>query len=460
MATDAAIAGVMSAHGETTQSSSPERIVSAANRPVDGSSLALFRILFGSVMAFAMVRLLAKGWVRELYLDPSFHFTWEWFPWVKVLPGAGMYVLVGALALLAIGMAAGWRFRLCAGLFFCGFTYLELIDQTTYLNHYYLVSLLSGLLFFLPADAVWSWHARQHGDRMVPVSAVWLLRYQIALVYVFAGIAKLNADWLLEAQPMRIWLAARSDLPLIGPLLAKTWVAYAASWTGAVYDLTIPFWLMWTRSRPWAYLAVVGFHVMTAVLFHIGMFPWVMMVTALIFFPPDWARGLIRKHRTPNIEHPTSNEPSSWRLQYVGLFILVAYAVVQLMLPLRSFLYPQQGAWDGRGFNFAWRVMLAEKTGYVEFYAFDPVSGQRERLGTSYLITPRQRVMMAQDPGMIRQLACRLAEELPAQGKAGWEVRVEARATLNGHPSQRIIRPDVNLAGPLPADWIVPLKEN
>ena len=41
------------------------------------------------------------------------------------------------------------------------------------------------------------------------------------MVYVFAGLAKLNADWLLDAQPLRIWLAARSDLPIVGPLLAQ-----------------------------------------------------------------------------------------------------------------------------------------------------------------------------------------------------------------------------------------------
>jgi vitamin K-dependent gamma-carboxylase len=448
-----------------TASTGLARVLARLNQPVDGSSLALFRILFGLVMALAMVRLLVKGWVQELYLAPAFHFTWEWFSWVKILPGMGMHFLVGGLGLLALGIAAGWRYRMCALLFFIGFAYLELIDQTLYLNHYYLVSLLSGLLIFLPANTLWSLDARKAEVTTVPVWVVWLLRFQLVVVYCFAGLAKLNADWLLEAQPMRIWLAARSDLPLIGPFLAKTWVAYAASWTGAVYDLTIPFWLLWARSRPWAYLAVIGFHVMTAVLFHIGMFPWIMMVTAVIFFPPDWARKWLRKHRTPvapagqNIEHRTSKEGNDWRLQKAGLGILGVYAVIQLALPLRSFFYPQQGAWDGRGFNFAWRVMLVEKTGYVEFFAFDPATGARERLSTNHLITPRQRVLMAQDPGMIRQFAVRLAEDLSAQGKPGWEVRADAWATLNGHPSQRLIRPEVNLAGLLPADWIVPLKE-
>jgi len=471
MATEATLAGPVLTNEKTTSIKLLDAVLAHYNQPVDGASLALFRILFGCVMAFAMVRLLMKGWVQELYLDPAFHFTWEWFLWVKVLPGMGMCFLVGALALLAIGVAIGWRYRLCAILFFAGFTYLELIDQTTYLNHYYLVSLLSGLLIFLPASAAQSWETRGHADSTVPVWTLWLLRFQLCVVYIFAGLAKVNTDWLLEAQPMRIWLAARSDLPIIGEFLAQTWVAYAASWTGALYDLTIPIWLLWARTRKWAYLAVIVFHLMTSVLFNIGMFPWIMMVATLVFFPPDRVSGVVGRlgqrmkfHRSVSqpVETPggASVKASAYHLKTWSFNILAVYAVVQIALPLRSYFYPQQGAWDGHGFNFAWRVMLVEKTGYVEFYACNPVTGKRECLSVDHLITPRQRVMMAQDPGMIAQLARRLAEDFPTMGKSGWEVRADAWATLNGRPSQRLIRPDVNLAGPLPTDWIVPLRED
>lgn len=468
MATEATLTSPMLA-GEKAASNKPlDTLLPRCNQPVDGASLAFFRILFGGVMALAMIRLLMKGWVQELYLAPAFHFTWEWFRWVKVLPGFGMYLLVAGLALLAFGIAIGWRYRLCTLLFFGGFTYLELIDQTTYLNHYYLVSLLSGLLVFLPADAAWSWKAYKQTERLVPVWTIWLLRFQLSAVYLFAGLAKLNSDWLLEAQPMRIWLAARSDLPVIGEFLTHTWVAYMASWTGALYDLSIPFLLLWSRSRSWAYLAVIGFHVMTSVLFSIGMFPWIMLVATLAFFPPGWARGVIGKLRKllpvmPQQEESAkdvSGQPLASSLKAWSIVMLAAYVAIQVILPLRSYLYPQQGAWEGRGFNFAWRVMLVEKTGYVEFYAFDPATRKRERLGVNHLISPRQEVMMAQDPDMIVQLARRLAADFPAMGKSGWEVRADAWATLNGRPSQRLIRPEVNLAATLPADWIVPLREN
>ena len=34
-------------------------------------------------------------------------------------------------------------------------------------------------------------------------------------------------------------------------------MAYATSWGGAVFDLTIPGWLLWRNSRSWAYGALV-----------------------------------------------------------------------------------------------------------------------------------------------------------------------------------------------------------
>jgi len=445
---------------------SSNRLCERLARPVDIASLAVFRILFGLVMAGAMLRFIAKGWVETMYLQPAFHFPWQWLPWVRPLPGVGMHLLVGALAALALGIAVGFRFKLCAWLFFIGFTYLEFLDQTAYLNHYYLVSLLAGLLALMPAHRAWSvdaWRKPRLAAATTPAWTVGLLRFQIGVVYVFAGLAKLNADWLLHAQPLRIWLAARSDLPVLGGLLAEPWAAYAASWGGAIYDLSIPFLLLTARARPYAYAAVMGFHALTAVLFPIGMFPWIMMAATLVFFPPDWPRSLISccgGRRRGNHSATSQTEPAcvgSHRLERpVSAFAvgaLTLYCLVQITLPLRSWLYPHQGAWDGRGFNFAWRVMLVEKTGHAELFAVDRVTGRRERIRVEDYLTPRQRMMMAQDPHLIREFARHMAAEHP-----GREIRADAFATLNGRPSQRLVRADVNMAADLPPDWIVPLQ--
>ena len=191
------------------------------------------------------------------------------------------------------------------------FTYLQLVDVTNYLNHYYLVSLLAALLFFIPAHrAVLARRAPAPGDRAprrLPAWCTHLLRFQVAVVYVNAGLAKATADWLLHAQPLNIWLSARTDLPVIGPYLDLPAVAYAAAWAGFLFDTTIVFFLLWRRTRPFAYVAVLAFHFATHLLFpQIGMFPVIMVVAALVFFDPSWPRRLLRRPRAPARRAPAT----------------------------------------------------------------------------------------------------------------------------------------------------------
>jgi vitamin K-dependent gamma-carboxylase len=443
--------------------------------PVDIASLAAFRILFGLLMAAAMVRFLAKGWVTMLYVEPNFHFYYPGFEWIHPWPPFWMHVHFVLLALLAAGVALGFFYRICMALFFLGFVYVELIDQTAYLNHYYLISLLSGLMVFLPAHRAWSFDAWRRPEIRADAIPAWtlnLLRFQVAVVYVFAGLAKFNADWLFRAEPLRIWLAARSDLPLVGPWLDTTWTAYAASWFGAVFDTGIVFFLLNKRTRKAAFVLVVFFHVATWILFNIGMFPWIMIAAAMLFFPADWPRnvlsrasGLARrfnrvrlaeKLRAAGLDNSLGGGPC--RTTPLLVSVLGVYAAVQLALPLRSFFCAEPPAWTCAGFNCAWRVMIVEKTGYAEFYAFDPATGKRWELPVKSYLTPRQETLMAQDPYLVREMARRLAADLKDQFP-DVQIRVNAYAALDGRPGQRLINPQVDLARAAGSGWILPLEQ-
>ncbi|MBX2815995.1 MAG: HTTM domain-containing protein, partial [Saprospiraceae bacterium] len=107
--------------------------------------LAVFRILFGSLMLVSIVRFYCNGWIEKLYLQPSFHFKYRFFEWV-VVPDGWTYLLFVGCGLAALGVALGLFYRLSITLFFVLFTYIELMDKTTYLNHYYFVSVVSFLL--------------------------------------------------------------------------------------------------------------------------------------------------------------------------------------------------------------------------------------------------------------------------------------------------------------------------
>lgn len=264
--------------------------------------MAVFRIGFGLLVAFSSLRFLWKGWVGTLYLAPENHLTYRWFGWVAPLPAPWMHLMVLSLAALGVCIALGYRHRLATALFIVGFSYTELIEASLYLNHYWFITLAAVLLLLLPAHHHWSLDAsagRVASCARAEAWTVWVLRAQVGIVYAFAGLAKLNGDWLFHAQPLRLWLADRTHLPVIGPILDEPLVAYAASWSSAAFDCTIVAWLLWRRSRPCAYAVLVVFHIATWLLFpKIGVFPWVMIFCALVFFPPDWPRQLAKRVRT------------------------------------------------------------------------------------------------------------------------------------------------------------------
>ena len=448
-----------------------------AFRPVSGESAAAFRVIFGLVGLAVVLRLFAHGWIGELYVEPEYHFTYPGFGWVKPCPDWGMYLHFAALGLLSIGIALGYRYRLCAALFFMGFTYAELIDRTTYLNHHYWICLAALLIIFLPLNRAWSvdaWRNPAIRAGRLPSWVVWALRAQVGVVYVFAGIAKLNPDWLLNAQPMRIWLYQHGDMPLFGSLLQEVWVAYAMSWAGAAFDLTIVAWLLWRRTRLWAYLVLVGFHIATWILFpRLGIFPWIMIGASLVFFDPDWPRRVMWAVGVKVGESP-SPQPSSiegegagelsgltWRKRAVLIWLGV-FALFQVLMPLRHFAYPSNVRWSEEGYLFSWRVMLTEKVGFVQFRVRDPDTRQAWIVSPDEYLTPLQVERMAIQPDLILQTAHIVAEDFAERGFPGVTVMADAFVSWNGRANARLIDPDADLAAIAPGlgakGWVLPYE--
>jgi vitamin K-dependent gamma-carboxylase len=439
-------------------------------RPVDAAGVGAFRLLFGLLMVGAVVRFVAKGWVKELYLDPVYHFTYVGFDWVRPLSPTGMALLFALMGCAALFVALGAFTRTAAFVFFLAFTYVELIDQAAYLNHYYLVSLLALLFTVLPVSRAYALDARrpERGAALAATVPRWvhtLLRVQIGLVYVFAGLAKLNHDWLFEAQPLRLWLGRFVELPLVGPLLALPATAYVMSWVGAAFDLLIVPLLLYPRTRKVAYLVALVFHGLIWLLFPIGIFSFLMLVCATLFFEPSWPRALVarfRKEGVDDVQGPDSRATPTRPLPPALLVALGVYLAIQVAVPLRLLLYPGASSWTEEGFRFAWRVMLTEKTGHVEFEIVHPSSGRRVYLNPRSELTPLQYAMMSTQPDLIHAYAHHVAKRYEAAGLGRVRVHAHAWAALNGRPSQRLIDPNVDLAAEartlLPKRFIVPLR--
>jgi Vitamin K-dependent gamma-carboxylase len=421
--------------------------------------LITFRIIFGSLAFIGTLRFLLKGWVNDLYIEPQFFFGFLGFEWVKPLPGFWMYLPFLLMLVGSLGIILGLFYRFSTILFFLSFTYVELLDKTNYLNHYYFVSLIAFLMIWLPAnrnfslDVHWRKFDRWSITRKFHLQ---ILKFQIACVYFFAGLAKINPDWLFEAEPLFTWLQSHRDMPIFGTLFAEKWVAYAFSWFGCFYDLFIVFFLLMTRTRLIAYFFVVVFHLMTSWLFPIGVFPMVMIGCTLIFFSENFHEKIIVFFQKGAFSVEKKSFVSKFienRNIWLHRFFIV-FIVFQLLLPMRYLLYPGSLFWTEEGFRFSWRVMLMHKEGNAQFYIKDQKTGGEIEVPNDEFLTKRQIDHMSTQPDMIIQFAHLLKEKfqdsvLIINEKAYRihqpTVHADVYVALNGRPSQLMISKSVNL---------------
>jgi Vitamin K-dependent gamma-carboxylase len=413
--------------------------------------LAVLRIAFGLIMLISTIRFMAKGWVFEFYIRPKFFFPFYGFEWVRPLPAAAMYTVFVLMAVVSLFVLIGLFYRISITTFFVLFVYIELIDKSNYLNHYYFVSVISFLLILVPAHRYFSVDTLRKPSLRVTQVPAWtidIFKAQLVLVYFCAGLSKLTADWLLNAMPLRIWLPANASLPMIGPLLTHTWVAFAFSWFGAAFDLSIGFFLLYKPTRKVAYVFVLLFHVLTGWLFKIGMFPYIMIAVTLVFFDfPQPAETPVPLHYSP----------AAKKLLYP---VLAIFILLQLTLPFRYLLYPGRLFWTEEGYRFSWRVMLMEKGGITFFYVKDAQTGRRWQALNSQFLTPLQERMMQTQPDMMLQYAHHLHDVYARKGVNDPVVTVESYVTLNGSGSRLYIDSTVDLAKQhenfSPKKWILP----
>ncbi|MBX2892076.1 MAG: HTTM domain-containing protein [Saprospiraceae bacterium] len=443
------------------------------SQPISIAPLITLRVVIGALLVFSTARFWALGWIDDHYIRPMFHFKYFGFEWVEPLSAMGMYVVHALLLISSLCVMLGLFYRLAAVVQFLLFTYTELIDLTYYLNHYYFVSIVCGLLIFVPANRAYSLDVLRKPaifQKQIPRWTIFIFQLQLGIVYFYAGLWKINHDWLVNALPLKIWVPANDQLPLIGWLFQQKITPYLFSWAGMLYDVTIVFWLSWSRTRPWAYLTVIAFHTLTGLMFQIGVFPLVMLGATLIFFSEKWHTrlwdGLSRffvtrstrekssatshVERMTNVAYakgpqPLSPSTSPPKLITYRSSLLILFFAFQILFPWRYLLYPGNVFWTEEGYRFSWRVMLMEKAGTVTFFVKDAKTGREGEVVNSEFLNPHQEKQMAMQPDMILQFAHFLKKHYERRGVSDPAVRAEVYVTLNARPSRLLIAPNIDL---------------
>ena len=443
------------------------------SKKTHAAPLVVFRVFFGLMMLASVIRFWYNGWIELKYIQPKFFFSYTGFEWVKPL-GEFTYLIFILCGLSAFFVAIGLKYRLSIILFFLSFTYIELMDKTTYLNHYYCISLLSFVMIFLPANAQFSVdsYLNKKEYTRVPNWCIDSIKLLLGIVYFYAGISKINSDWLLRAMPLKIWLPSKYDLPLIGNnLMQQEWFHYVMSWSGMLYDLVIPFLLLYKRTRIFAFALVVFFHVFTRILFPIGMFPFIMIISTLIFFDASFHQKIIaflRRLIAPFLnlfikKNIKTNLIYEFKYKAIIVPLLVFFFSIQLLFPFRYLCYPGELFWAEEGYRFSWRVMLIEKAGYASFKIVNSKTGRFFYVQNNDFLTPTQEKQMSTQPDFILEYAHYLGNHFKKDGHKNLQVFVESYVGLNGRLSKLFIDPKVDLYQEKDTfkhkNWILPFND-
>jgi hypothetical protein len=129
---------------------------------------------------------------------------------------------------------------------------------------------------------------------------------------------------------------------------------------------------------------------------------------------------------------------------------LQIYVFLQLVIPLRSLLYPGHLFWNEEGYRFSWRVMLMEKAGSAYFSVKD--KDHSIEVNNAEFLTPLQEKMMCTQPDLILKYAHHLAGVYKTRGLVNPEVYAEIYVSLNGERSKLFIDTTRNLAAE-PVSW-------
>jgi hypothetical protein len=472
-----------------TSSSPSGGLTTQLFRQVDAASLAVFRIIFGLAVAIDAWRYLAYGWVRAYYVTPKIHFTYLYFDFVQPWPGDWMLVHFWAISMLALLVAAGLFYRVTSPLLFVTYTYVFLLEQSVYMNHHYLMALLALLLACMPADKAyaWKWPQARSVPRngfarhsSVPLWTVWILRFQLVVVYAYGAIAKLNYDWL-RGEPVYWGL---KNLPGTGAAIARAvspeLVAYVITYGGIVADAAIPLLLVRRRTFWVGFAIAAAFHAFNAAFLQIGVFSYLMTGAILIFLPPDWPRRVARLGHTHAADSfsirvravlagLTAAEPAAPgaeqglgdRRRGTVVALLACYVIVQLTIPLRHLLYPGPVSWTEEGHRFAWHMKLRMKHSVIEITATDKATGRSWIIDPRQDLTARQRRKLETFPDILLQYVHVVRDRLRQEGVDA-RITVDWRCSLNGRPQQMLVDPTVDLAAVersvWPAKWILPLR--
>ena len=340
------------------------------------------------------------------------------------------------------------------------------MQKSDYNNHYYLVLLVCSLMIFMPANRYFSLDAERKPaikKLSCPRWVNWLFISQVAVIYFYAAISKLYADWF-SGKFISIQFSRLSTQPIAGMLYGQRWFQLLVCYGGFFFDLLIVPLLLWRKTRPYAFVLGVMFHLFNSYTFKIGIFPYLSIAVLLFFANPEKVRRFFFKNKPPFVDTDLKSIPIPARRRMV-IYGISIYLLIQVILPMRSWFFPGNVLWTEEGSRMSWKMMLRSKSGKIHFKVIDPVSQKTWNIEPSKVFKPSHVMWLAISPDIIWQYAQRIKKEFAARGFSQVEVYAIDSVSLNRGSYRPLVNPAINLAAEKwypfrHSDWIMPYTKN
>ncbi|GAB1307518.1 HTTM domain-containing protein [Urechidicola sp. KH5] len=439
-------------------------VLNKLEKPIDIAPLVFARIILGLLITIEFSGGLFTKYAQTL-ITGKVHFSYMLTdfiqPWTSSTAIKAHFIVNLVLGIL---FALGFFYRWVTPLFLISGASLFLMEKSLYINHFYLYSLILLIFCFLPANRAYSIDSLRNPKikaSQVPAWTLYILLFQLSVVYIYAGFAKINSDWL-QAQPVQLWLAKKAHFPIIGSYISTTSHAYMVAYGGIIFDLLIVPFMLLKRTRKTAFIIAIFFHISNVVTFGVGTFPWFSIAATSLFFAPSSFRKWKLKEKLPPIGFKTFKYGK--QKNYIYLFFC-AFIVIQLLIPLRHHLYPGNASWTEEGHFFAWRMMLRSKQSQIQFTVKDKKNNLEEIVRLNDHLNKRQISKMAGHPDMILQFAHYLKDYyIEHKNYDSPSVFAFNKVSLNGRQAQEMIDRKVDLSqekrGIHHYSWILPLQSD
>ena len=478
-------------------------------KPIEPSSISYFRICFGILISWQAWIMIEESWAWTLFTQKSMYFKYWPFEFVTPMNPTLMVTFMIVMGVCGIFVASGFFYRFSSFLIFAIFTYIFLIEKARYENHLYLICLISFIMIFIPAGKHLTFHNifKTKKTKTIPLPnwPLFLLRSQIGIVYIFAGIAKLNTDWISRAEPITHWMLNYQGPEIIENSVNNSITPWIMTYSAITIDLlAVPF-LCYKKTRVFAYLILVFFHLFNAHLFGIGIFPFLMILSTAIFFDHQWIKRLIINLKSldykkilyliiglslgyiigsflqikgehpigiagalgiaifiSNIDDPlkargtngfNSINESNESLQLTRRNLsetLILYSIIiwigfQLLIPMRHLIIPGNVNWTNEGHYFSWRMKLNNKEAKGAFIITDNTNNISWELDPRLFLTELQYETMLTRPNLILQFVKYIENNLKNSGYSDVSIKSNIVMSLNSKRTARLIDKNIDL---------------